>query len=39
MKGNLMRDMLGTKQIDTSEKNKISKSAEILKGTFFSCTL
>ena len=35
MKGNLMPDLFGTKQIDTSEKNKISKSAEILKGIFF----
>ena len=31
--------LFGTKLIDTSEKNKISESAEILKGIFYSRTL
>ena len=30
-----MPDLFGTKLSDTSEKNKISESAEILKGIFF----
>ena len=30
-----MLDLFGTKLIDTSEKNKISNSAEILQGIFF----
>ena len=30
-----MPDLCGTRLIDTSAKNKISESAEILKGIFF----